>query len=544
MLNSDETITSYHRLQAAVEAAGVGTWDFNPGTGELQWSARCKELFGLPPTEAVDYPRFLLGLHPDDRARTDAVVQQALDPSGSGAYDIEYRTVAPDGQVRWVRATGRAFFDEPRTRALRFTGTISDISAAKRLDEEYRFVVEHIPQMVWLTDPQGYHTFFNQRWIDYTGYTVAQSQGTEMWNNLLHPADQARARQVWSQCLATGADYEIEYRFKDKAGDFRWFLGLAKPIRDEQGQIIQWFGTCTDIHEQKQTEDALRWSEQRYALASLATNDAIWDWNLETDALSWNDAVSRVFGYGPGEVEDSIQWWYDHIHPSEAQRVVDGIHAVIDQGGSAWQDEYRFRRADGSYAQVLDRGHVAHNADGKPVRMIGAMQDVTEQRQAEAAVREREAQFTALAENIPQLAWMADEAGHLYWYNQRWYEYTGTTPEQMQPDGWRQVHHPAYLEAAAAKFWSSVQAGQPWEDTFPIRSKDGEYRWFLSRAQPIRDDQGRVVRWFGTNTDVTEQKQLQEQLERAYADLEAKITFRTLDLEHQVQELKRQLGQQ
>ncbi|OON68733.1 PAS domain-containing protein [Hymenobacter sp. CRA2] len=257
LMPEEPSTTSYERLQAAIEAAGVGTWDLNPLSGELQWSARCKELFGLPVTADVDYPRFLAGLHPDDRARTDAVVQQALDPRGSGSYDIEYRTVTPEGQVRWVRATGRASFDAARTQALRFVGTITDVSDAKRLDAEYRSVVELIPQMVWLTDPEGFHTFFNQRWIDYTGYTVAQSQGTEMWNNLLHPDDQARARQIWSHSLATGADYEIEYRFKSKDGGYRWFLGLAKPIRDEQGQIVQWFGTCTDIGEQKQLQEQL-----------------------------------------------------------------------------------------------------------------------------------------------------------------------------------------------------------------------------------------------------------------------------------------------
>ncbi|WP_400191583.1 PAS domain-containing protein [Hymenobacter sp. B81] len=544
MLKPEESqTTSYERLQAAVEAAGVGTWDLNPLTGQLLWSDRCKELFGLAPAEEVDYPRFLRCLHPDDRARVDAVVQQALDPRGTGAYDVEYRTVAPDGQLRQVRATGRAYFDSARAQALRFVGTITDVSDAKRRDDEYRAVVEFIPQMVWLTDPAGFHTFFNQRWIDYTGYTVEQSQGTEMWNNLLHPDDQERARQIWSQCLASGNDYEIEYRFKGKAGDYRWFLGLARPIRNSEGEIVQWFGTCTDIHEQRESEDALRRSEQRYVLASLATNDAIWDWDLETNSVGWNPAIYRVFGYAPEQVEPTAQWWYDHLHPDDAERVVHGIHAAIDSGQAAWHDEYRYRRADGSYAQVLDRGHVAHNAEGKAVRMIGAMQDVTEQRRAEAALREREEQFTALADNMAQLAWMTDATGYIHWYNQRWYDYTGTTPEQVQGWGWQQVHHPSYLEAVTTKFEEHLAAGQPWEDTFPLRGRDGEYRWFLSRAQPIRNEQGQVVRWFGTNTDVTEQKQLHEQLERAYADLEAKITFRTLELEHQVQELRRQLEQ-
>lgn len=545
MLTSDAShSTSYTQLQAAIDASGVGTWDFYPLTGELQWSNRCKELFGVPVAEEVDYARFLAGLHPDDRARTDAVVQQALDPRGSGEYDIEYRTVAADGRVRWVRATGRAYFDEARTQAQRFIGTISDISEAKRREDEFRFVIEFIPQMVWLTDPQGFHTFFNQRWIDYTGYTVAQSQGTEMWNNLLHPDDQARARQVWGHSLATGADYEIEYRFKGRDGQYRWFLGLAKPIRNAQGQIEQWFGTCTDIHEQKATEDALRRSEQRYELASLATNDAIWDWNLVTNEVTWNDALRRVLGYADQQMENTAQWWYDHIHPDDAQRVVDGIHAAIDGGQTAWHDEYCYRRADGSYAFVMDRGHVSHDAEGKPVRMIGAMQDVSEQRKAEDALHEREEEFATLADNMAQLAWMARPDGHIYWYNRRWYDFTGTTLADMEGWDWQKVHHPEHVQQVVAYIRAAWPAGKAWELTFPLRGQDGQYRWFLTRAVPVHDAAGNVTRWLGTNTDVTEQKEMQERIERAYSDLEAKVTFRTLDLEHQVQELKQRLGQQ
>ncbi|KAA9332098.1 PAS domain-containing protein [Hymenobacter busanensis] len=386
MLNPED-ILRYELLQTAVEAAGIGTWDLNPLTGQLLWSERCKELFGLPATAEVDYELFLQGLHPDDRARTDEVVRQALDPTGSGAYDIEYRTVGlQDQQLRWVRATGKAFFDAERTQAVRFVGTVSDITTAKtreleavrlaaiveqssdfvglatadgkvlylnpaaadlvglageeqirqttigeffmpealpaiqqqvlpavmqqgtwtgelpmrrfdtgqsvpvryhvfRLDdpvtgqvtlatasqdltqhkkaeERFSFLAEMIPQLVWTTDPEGFHDYFNQRWIDYTGYTVADSQGTEMWNNLLHPDDRERARIRWTHSLQTGEFYEIEYRFLSKQGTYRWFLGQALPLRNAEGQIVKWFGTCTDIEHQKQLQERL---EQAYA---------------------------------------------------------------------------------------------------------------------------------------------------------------------------------------------------------------------------------------------------------------------------------------
>lgn len=125
------------RLQTAVDAAGVGTWDFNPLTGSLVWSDQCKRIFGLPVTAVVTYDGFLNGVHPDDRDNTHAAVLRALDPTGSGTYDIEYRTRWQEsGPSHWARATGKAFFDAERTQAQRFIGTITDVTEHKALVEE------------------------------------------------------------------------------------------------------------------------------------------------------------------------------------------------------------------------------------------------------------------------------------------------------------------------------------------------------------------------------------------------------------------------
>ena len=137
-----------------------------------------------------------------------------------------------------------------------------------------------------------------------------------------------------------------------------------------------------------------------------------------------------------------------------------------------------------------------------------------EQRVAERTeeLRESESQFRSLANSIPQLAWMTHADGSIFWYNQRWYDYTGTTFEDVKGWGWKTLHHPDYLEAAVRKFQLCLATGEPWEDTFPLRGKDGNYRWFLSRALPIRDVNGKIVRWFGTNTDITDRKQAEEAL--------------------------------
>lgn len=138
---------------------------------------------------------------------------------------------------------------------------------------------------------------------------------------------------------------------------------------------------------------------------------------------------------------------------------------------------------------------------------------MSDRQQAELELRESEARFRTLADNISQFAWMADENGWIFWYNQRWFEYTGTTLEEMKGWGWQKVHHPEHVDRVTNKFRHSIETGETWEDTFPLRGKDGQYRWFLSRAIPVRDERGKVLRWFGTNTDITERKQTEAALQ-------------------------------
>jgi PAS domain S-box-containing protein len=144
--------------------------------------------------------------------------------------------------------------------------------------------------------------------------------------------------------------------------------------------------------------------------------------------------------------------------------------------------------------------------DGAIVGFGVVVEEITERKRTEEALRESEARFRMLADNMSQLAWMADERGSIFWYNRRWYDYTGTTLDEMEGWGWTKVHHADHVDRVVARIQQSWTTGEPWEDTFPLRDKDGDYRWFLSRALPIRDAQGRVIRWFGTSTDITEQR--------------------------------------
>ncbi len=299
----------------------------------------------------------------------------------------------------------------------------------------------------------------------------------------------------------------------------RWFEVHAFRLGGSQSRKVALL--FTDITQRRQTEGTLQRSNEWFQLVNKATQDAIWDWDLVTQKVNWNEAVQTMFNYQQEEVGQDATWWYEHIHPEDREWVVKDIHSVIETGKVHWSKEYRYLTGDGGFKIVFDRGFVLHDASGKPVRMIGSMQDITERKQAEQTIKESEHLFRTFANNIQNLAWIAQPDGWIYWYNQRWYEYTGTTLEEMQGWGWQQVHHPAHKERVLAFVQKAWGKGETWELTFPLKGADGRYRWFLTRAYAVKDATGKVERWIGTNTDIDDQKMAEQQLHALTQELAA-----------------------
>jgi PAS domain S-box-containing protein len=253
-------------------------------------------------------------------------------------------------------------------------------------EASFHALADSIDQMIWSTRPDGHHDYYNRRWYDYTGVPVGATDG-EKWNEMFHPDDRERAWHVWRHSLRTGEPYHIEYRLRHRSGEYRWVLGRAQPVRGPSGDIVRWYGTCTDIHDLRTAQDAARRAEERYRLAFRATKDAIWDVDLGTDELDWNEALQTAYGYEPETTRVTADWWLEHIHPDDRARVDASARAAIAGDASEWSEEYRFRRADGSYAEVRDRAAIIRNENGHAVRMIGAMLDLTDWKQAEAHQR-------------------------------------------------------------------------------------------------------------------------------------------------------------
>ncbi|MBD2329970.1 PAS domain-containing protein [Alkalinema sp. FACHB-956] len=280
----------------------------------------------------------------------------------------------------------------------------------------------------------------------------------------------------------------------------------------------------------EQSMNQVRESMQRATLAMDAAKMGSWEWDLATQTIIWSPYHERLWGYVPGMPERSYEDWARRVHPEDLARV----ESAIEQARGSDRDfseEYRVVWDDGSMHWVAAFGRFYFDAQDEPFQMRGMVQDIDERKRTEAAFLESESRFRTLADNISQLAWMADANGWIFWYNRRWFEYTGTTLEQMQGWGWQQVHHPDHLDRVVERYRHCVvETGQTWEDTFPLRGQEGSYRWFLSRAIPITDEDGKILRWFGTNTDITDLKYVQDTLEERNKELDSFVHVVSHDL--------------
>ena len=262
---------------------------------------------------------------------------------------------------------------------------------------KYRLLVDNAGEAIVVAQ-DGRLKFVNRMTGDLTGYS-AQELTSRLFLEFIHPDDRGMVAERHLRQLESDVSLpRYEFRLITRDGSVRW-VAIGAVLIDWEGRPAT-LDFISDITERKRAEEALRESEERYQLANRAMFDALWDWHLQTNDLWWNQNFRTHFGYSAEEIEPGIESWTSRIHPEELERVEVGIHAAIDSGQQSWSDQYRFRRKDGTYAEVDDRGYISREASGKPVRMIGVMQDITERKQAEvrafelALERERTALLT------------------------------------------------------------------------------------------------------------------------------------------------------
>jgi PAS domain S-box-containing protein len=381
---------------------------------------------------------------------------------------------------------------------------------------------------VWETDAAGAVVADSPSWRAYTGQTLSQWLG---WGGFdaVHPDDRALAEERWREAVASGRDFDAEFRLLGADGSCRWTNVRAVPIRAPDGGVRKWVGMNIDIDPRRRAEEALRGSRGR--LATIFARAAVGLSELSADGrfLEANDELGRLLGRTREELlRLTIA---DVTHPDDMPRSVQTVAEVLETGAVRSLDK-RYARPDGTWVWAQSTISRIEGADGEP-RILAVTADLTARRDAEERLRESEARFRTLAQTLPQLVWRAIDCGHWTWASQRWADFTGQSDAQAMDRGWLDAVHPDDRGAVLAA-WERAETTDHLEAEVRIRRHDGWYGWFQVEARPVAETHGETAEWCGACSDITVMKALEaelrsgrEEAERARAAAEAADAAKT-----------------
>src|SRR5215475_5423532 len=346
--------------------------------------------------------------------------------------------------------------------------------------------------------------------------TAEQAQGWG-WAEAIHPDDREKLVEEWQSCLASGTPVDTEARIRRFDAAYRWFLIRGNPLRDESGNILKWYGTCLDIEDRKRGEEAMR-----------------------TRELSWRQIVDNIPGLvattgGMGEVEflnrqtleyfgrtsEELKNWalIGAVHPDDLPRVIEARKKSIEQG-QIYEIEHRCRRADGVYRWFQVRGLPVRDTESKITAWYLLLADIDDRKKAEEALQSSERNLSLLINVIPTFIGVLRTDGSMMYANQTVLDYTGLSLEDVKKEDFRsRIFHPEDVERLREERRDALSHAVPFENEQRMRGKDGSYRWFLIRYNPLLDEQGKIDRWYVAGFDIEGRKRAEAQVEQAYLRL-------------------------
>jgi PAS domain S-box-containing protein len=304
-----------------------------------------------------------------------------------GCENLETELVIRTGQVLTVLVSARRIQIGEKDCLLSLVRDISErklvANALERSKDKFRLMAEAVPQIMWITEPNGSNIYFNQQWVNYTGMRQEGSY-REGWSKPFHPEDRPRATGAWMNAVNNSGTYALECRLRRTDGEYRWWLVRGVPVRNGSGEITNWFGTCTNIDDLKRAEMALRLSEDRLNFAMEQSHIAGWDVDLESRIANRSAGHHRIFGYTSNEQAWSIEIFLGHVFPSERALVRQKIqNAVVAK--SDLEIECRILAADGTSRWLWLNGGYRVDVDGRP-HMVGIVQDISARKQYEEEI--------------------------------------------------------------------------------------------------------------------------------------------------------------
>jgi PAS domain S-box-containing protein len=387
-------------------------------------------------------------------------------------------------------------------------------------EASFRQLADSMPQIVWAARPDGMLDYYNSRWFEYISKDPTQIPEAR-WDLYIHPDDLPQAYQTWQAALTHGTSYSVEFRVRGASAEYRWFLARALPVKDSAGNIIRWFGTCTDIHDHKLAEADLRRGREQVELVVKGANAGVWYCPLPFDQLIWDDKVKEHF-HLPPDANVTIETFYQRLHPEDRERTRAAIDASIAQQRS-YEIEYRTVSVDGKAIKwIRASGRGFYDSAGNPTRFDGITIDLTERLRAEKALRESEELHRAVLAALDEGVTLHDEKGTIVLANASAERILGLTLAQLQGRDsfdrrWRSIaedgsdltgdQHPPQVALRTRQPVTNFVMG--------IHRPDGLLVWISVNSIPLLDKlTGQVTRLVTSFFDVTARRQIEKDRER------------------------------
>ncbi|MBL1178395.1 PAS domain S-box protein [Pantanalinema sp. GBBB05] len=483
---------SQKRLELAMEAAQMGSWDLDVQTGKVHWSTSLERLFDMAPGSFDgQYATARAMIHPEDLPWVEQAIHRALYDRED--YNIEFRFIKPDGTVRWALGLGRVFYDA-NGNPVTMTGVDMDISERKQTEanlraseERFRQMADNTPMKIWVTDAAGYCTYLNQRWYKFTGQTEATALGFG-WLEAVHPDDREFSRAVFLNAVEQQMAFQLEYRLRRQDGQYCWAIDTAIPWLGPEGELKGYIGSVVNIHDRKQAELALQEAHIQLEAALVAGAIYTWRWNISEDVFTADRNFAHLFGVASEKAATGVplEDLLNSIHPDDRPRIVASIeHAIAT--GEHYTEEYRVLNADGEERCVIARGQVEYDANGKPIAFPGALADITERRKAEEALRFSEERYRTLFESMDEgfcvIEMIFDQNGQPVDYifletNPAFerqcglYNVQGKRMRELIPhheNYWFEIYGSVAQTGTPIRFENSAEALQRWYDVYAYR---------------------------------------------------------------------------
>jgi PAS domain S-box-containing protein len=523
-----------------IESMPALAW-FADADGKFLYMSRSpRSVTGLPREDLASTKDDEFGLrkviHSDDLDRVLATWRHSLQTGRD--YSCEHRMWRADGTYRWFRSFGLPAHDRD-DRVIGWYGTTVDIDALKTTEAALRQseralqqIIDTVPVLIWCLSPDGYPTYFNKQMVEYTGVSVEQlgSPGPARFDavveTIIHSDDWGVVQAAVENAIMTGEGFSLKHRLRRSDGVHRWVDARAVPMRNDEGAIVQWYGLCLDIDAQVHAEDARRRSERK--LQRLADAVPALLWSTEPDGAPVY--VSNRFTEATGAtLEDIIavdgRPSLSVVHPEDRPEAIAAFRRSCETG-EPYLQRYRQVRRNGAYRWTETRAEPLRDDAGHIIQWYGESVDIHDMMMAQGALRDRERELSQLVDMVPSQVWRLAPDGEPTFYNKRLVDFLGLDVAAMDKPGMSRLAaaiaalvHPDDRASLEKALNYSLASGEQFCMKFRQRRADGMYRWLESRAEPLRDDAGSILEWYGTNIDIDDMVRTQETLNNLYSDL-------------------------